>query len=354
MPTFSTDVVAESRRFDYWRELVSSNLISVTIDRGACSAFYGSLLTCEIGSSRLLHVSSTSQCVTRTGQRASQDRQNLYLLNYLAVGRGSTSQHGNFHDLASGDFFIHDSSSPGTLQLLGDFEMLTLSLSRPLVDRYFARAQYLCSAPLSVHRSAAGRVAADMLQSLAKNCLQMHGERFDPAAERPEVPGENLELAGESHKPLGENLKPESLEPVIESLLGIVGTAYGLQNLPCRGASTPHAVLLMRIRNHILAHLDDEDLSPSRIAADHRISGRYLSKLFENEGTTVSKWIWIQRLEASRRALSLAEFADRNVSELAYACGFNDMSHFSYSFRKRFGCTPRQYRAANTGGTRPI
>jgi AraC-like DNA-binding protein len=107
----------------------------------------------------------------------------------------------------------------------------------------------------------------------------------------------------------------------------------------------PHSALLMRIRNYILAHLGDEDLSPSRIAADHRISGRYLGKLFESERTTVSKWIWTQRLEATRRALLLPEFADRRVSEVAYAYGFNDMSHFSFSFRKRFCCTPRQYRA---------
>jgi len=312
MPTFSTDAVAESRRFDYWREVVSSNLISVTIDRDTCGTFFGSLLSCEIGSNRLLHVRSTSQCVTRTGTRVSQDRKNLYLLNYLAVGRGCTSQHGNFHDLASGDFFIHDSSSTGTLQMRGDFEMLTLSLSRSLVDRYFARAQYQCSAPLSVERSAAGRVAADMLQLLARNCLQMRGESF---------------------------------ETVVESLVGIVGMAYGLQDSSCRGASTPHSALLMRIRNYILAHLGDDDLSLNRIAAEHRISGRYLSKLFEGERTTVSKWIWTQRLDASGRALLLPEFAESRVNEVAYACGFNDMSHFSFSFRKRFGCTPRQYRA---------
>jgi AraC family transcriptional regulator, positive regulator of tynA and feaB len=313
MPTFSTDVVAENRRFEYWRELISNNLISVNIDQGSYGTFFGSLLTCEIGSSQLLHVSSTSQSVTRTGQGASEDRKNSYLLNYLADGHGSTSQHGNFHDLTAGDFFIHDSSSAGSLRLIGDFEMYTLSLTRALVDRYFARAQYLCSAPLSVQRSAEARVAADMLQSLATNCLQMRGESF---------------------------------EAVVESLVGIVGIAYESQDAPCRGASTPHTALLIRIRNYILDHLGDEDLSPSRIAADHRISGRYLSKLFENESTTVSKWIWIQRLEASRRALSLPEFANRKVNEVAYACGFNDMSHFSFSFRKRFGCTPRQHRAS--------
>src|SRR5258708_1009562 len=109
MLTFSTDVVPEGQRFDYWRELVSRNLISVSIDRDGRGAFFGNLLISEIGSSRLLYVSSTSQHVARTGQRISQDRRNLYLLNYLVEGRGCTSQNGNFHDIAASDFFIQDS-----------------------------------------------------------------------------------------------------------------------------------------------------------------------------------------------------------------------------------------------------
>jgi AraC family transcriptional regulator, positive regulator of tynA and feaB len=310
MPTLSTDAVPERRRFDYWRELVSKNLLSVRIDSATHRAFFGNLTACDIGSSKLLYVNSTSQCVTRTEQRVSKDRRDLYLLNYLLSGRGCISQHGNFHDLSAGDFFIHDSASTGTLELMSDFKMITLSLSRALIDRHFARAQYLCAVPLSSAQSAVGRVAADLLESLAANCAQMTGE---------------------------------TLDAVVESLVRLVGVAYGA---PIgRRVSTCQSSLLMRIREHVLTHLADEGLSPQRIAAEHKISPRYLSKLFEAEGTTVSNWIWMQRLEASRRTLSLPEFADRKINEVAYRCGFNDMSHFSFSFRKRFGCTPREFRA---------
>jgi AraC-like DNA-binding protein len=151
-----------------------------------------------------------------------------------------------------------------------------------------------------------------MLQSMANNCMQMKDDR---------------------------------LETLIESLVGIVAMAYGLSSRKWPAASTTHSALLMRVRNYILTHLEDEDLDPRRIAADHGISERYLSMLFETEETTVSKWIWTQRLEASRRALSLPHFANRKINEVAYACGFNDMSHFSFSFKRRFGCPPREYRA---------
>ena len=312
MLTLSTDVVPESRRFDYWRKLVSNNLISVSIDREARGPFFGSFLAQQIGSSWLWSVNSTSQYISRTGHRITEDRKNLILLNYLVEGQGSLTQQGNRHDIAGGDFFVHDSGSVGDLHLSGDFKILTLSLSRVLADRYFARAQYLCAAPLSIRLSPAAQVAADMLQSVARNCIQM---------------------------------EDDSAETVIESLVRIVALAYGLPSMKDCGVSTGQSALLVRVRNYILAHLEDEELAPGRIAAKHGISERYLSKLFASEATTVSKWIWIQRLESARRALLLPQLAHRKLNEIAYACGFNDMSHFSFSFKRRFGCTPREFRA---------
>ena len=311
MLTLSTDVVPERDRFDYWRELISGHLLSVSLDRDAHGTFFGKMVASDIGENRLVYVHSTSQQITRVARRACQDQGDFFLLKYLIEGRGSTSQHGNSHDLVAGDFFLQDSRSCGELRLVGDFKALTLSLSRKLIDRYFARPQYLCAVPLSVGRSAAGCVAADLLQSIAKNCMQMQGD---------------------------------GLEPLVESLLQVVALAFGLSPLQCPAATTSHSALMIRIRNYIHAHLDDEEMGPKRIAAAHGMSERYLNKLFEREETTVSKWIWEQRLQASQRALSLAEFSSRKINEIAYACGFNNMSHFSCSFKQRFGCTPREFR----------
>jgi AraC-like DNA-binding protein len=215
------------------------------------------------------------------------------------------------HNIEAGSFFLHDNSFCSELRLLGDFKALTLTVPRKLVNRCFARPQHLCALPLSVAHSAVGRVAADLLQSIARNSCQMEGE---------------------------------AVESVIESLLQLVALAFGLSPLRSAGSTVSHSTLLIRIRNYIHAHLDDETLSPKTIAAAHAISERYVNKLFEREDTTVSKWIWEQRLQASQRALSLAEFSCRKISEIAYGVGFNNVSHFSFSFRKRFGCTPREYR----------
>jgi AraC-like DNA-binding protein len=51
------------------------------------------------------------------------------------------------------------------------------------------------------------------------------------------------------------------------------------------------------------------------------------------------------RLQACRKALSDPRCVSFSVSEIAYAWGFNDLSHFSKAFRKRFGVSPAQYRS---------
>lgn len=48
--------------------------------------------------------------------------------------------------------------------------------------------------------------------------------------------------------------------------------------------------------------------------------------------------VWQLRLDASHRAL--AEGRARSVTEAAFDHGFSDVSHFSRTFRKTFGCAP--------------
>ena len=40
-----------------------------------------------------------------------------------------------------------------------------------------------------------------------------------------------------------------------------------------------------------------------------------------------------------------------NVAEVAYKCGFNNISNFNRTFKKRKGCTPKEFRG-NFSGTR--
>ncbi len=55
-------------------------------------------------------------------------------------------------------------------------------------------------------------------------------------------------------------------------------------------------------------------------------------------GKTVYEFIREQRFE---KAFSLLEGGEHNVSETAFAIGYTNVSHFSKTFKERFGITPR-------------
>ena len=69
---------------------------------------------------------------------------------------------------------------------------------------------------------------------------------------------------------------------------------------------------------------------------------RYLQKLFTAHGSTCSEFIYSLRLDHAahllHRRTSLA--TSQPLSEIAYACGFRDYTHFARKFRQRFGHSP--------------
>jgi AraC-like DNA-binding protein len=90
--------------------------------------------------------------------------------------------------------------------------------------------------------------------------------------------------------------------------------------------------------------LHDAELGPQQ-AADHiGISLRTLHARFHQTGRSFGRWLLEQRLQGCSLALRDPRQRSRNVSEIAYAWGFNDLSYFNRAFRQRFDATPRDWR----------
>ena len=87
------------------------------------------------------------------------------------------------------------------------------------------------------------------------------------------------------------------------------------------------------------ANLDDPELRPEALAAAGAMSVRSLNRLFGTLGATPMRWVWSERLEASRTALMQGEV--RSVTDAAFAHGFSDLGHFSRSFKRTFGMSPQ-------------
>lgn len=103
------------------------------------------------------------------------------------------------------------------------------------------------------------------------------------------------------------------------------------------------AARLRAIKHDILAQIEQE-LSLTDVAARHRLSPRYVRMLFESEGTSMTEFVRDERLRRARAMLLSPRFATRRIGEIAYQVGFNDLSYFNRSFRRRFGYSPSEVR----------
>lgn len=140
-----------------------------------------------------------------------------------------------------------------------------------------------------------------------------------------------------------------SLPPVGELLawnaVNVLAT-LATERLNRDATATPDArtPLRARILEFIDLHLTDEDLSPETIAGAHHISARYLHRLFQDEGTTVGRWIQRRRLEECRRDLMIRARGGRTIAAVANRWGFMSATHFSRVFRTAYGMSPSEWR----------
>jgi AraC-like DNA-binding protein len=104
------------------------------------------------------------------------------------------------------------------------------------------------------------------------------------------------------------------------------------------------AARLQAIKADIADHASDGDLSIADIAARHRLTPRYVQRLFESEGTTFTHFVCEQRLDSACRILASRPFDHKRIGDIAFEAGFSDLSYFNRAFRRRFGSTPSELR----------
>jgi AraC-like DNA-binding protein len=126
--------------------------------------------------------------------------------------------------------------------------------------------------------------------------------------------------------------------------MAIGATRDGAEIAKARGVQ---AARLAAIKADVMANLGARDLTLAALAARHKVSPRSVQLLFESEGVTFSQFVLEQRLARAFRMLGDPRYARMTVSAIALAAGFGDLSHFNRSFRRRYGATPSEVRAAS-------
>ena len=105
-----------------------------------------------------------------------------------------------------------------------------------------------------------------------------------------------------------------------------------------------HSTAVVECMDYIRYHLHERITVP--MLANHvHLNPTYLSELFAREtGTTISRYIADQRMEAARNMLRYSQYS---VGEIAQILAYRSPSHFGKVFKDHMGVTPREYRNAN-------
>ena len=307
--TVSTGDLPPGERFDYWRQAVSEAFVPLDASRTGSGAFRGELRGASLGPLRLYQVDADSHQVRRTSRLISAEQGDYFKLGLQRTGGSVLRQDGRDVVLRPGDFAVYDTTRPYTFSFDDPCELLVLIFPRALLGLSAA----------DVGKITATRFAgAGGLGGLISSFLVRAADVLD-------------EVDVRDNQRLGTNV----LDLLTTALAG---------HLDVRPADPDavHRALFTAAVTFIDRHLGEAWLTPDQIAAAQHISTRYLHKLFQAEGTSVSAWIRHRRLEACRRELMQTA---RPVSAIGARWGLPDAAHFSRLFRAAYGASPRDYRA---------
>ena len=308
---FTTDDSPGYRRLALWQDIVCDVFVGLDCRSDLGSLFRGSVTQASLGQAACSEVCSDRQHVLRTPSRIARSDQDFVLVALGNRGNGGVVQDGRETVVHPGEFTLYDTTRPYELRFNDSFTQTIFKVPRAMLQRRLGGTETLTAMSFGTD-APVERLAYDFIFRLCQNA---DGLAPDTAA--------------------------ALSEQAVDLLAMVLSERLGKTSLP---ASPHRSALLFRLKAHIRAHLADPDLSLAETAAALGISPRYVNVLFTDENTSFQRHVLAERLARCRRDLASPVLAHRHISEIAFAWGFNDLSHFGRVFRERFGMSPRDFR----------
>lgn len=296
--------VGHADAFVRWREIACQAYTSLRPERVEEGPFAGEIRLSALGEGgSISRISASPQSVSRGRREIAARPCDAVFVNIQVSGESVLRQRESEACLVPGSFALLDARRPFAMRFDGPFRQICLHLPMAWLD-----AQGLD--PL---RAAARRI--DRRSAYGAALIDHVGALLSPG---------NGELAAAG---------------AADHIVHLLRLAYEEGDAATLGDR--HLALLQRF---VAAHCADPALAPAAVAAQFRISKRYLHKLFARSGESFGRFLLRCRLERSHAAL-LARGGE-TILDVALEAGFADASHFARAFRRRYGATPSALRQA--------
>lgn len=242
---------------------------------------------------------------TRTGGSVGPD-DSFFSASVLLEGIGHLTQAGRRVIQRPGDLVIYDTSRPFTYRFETSYRILLVRVPRRAMLARFPDASRFTSLALSENLA-----ITRLFTTTARNVARLD---------------------------LGSSINSARLAAsIFDVMAACIEEGFALRPEP-KGPTAN--LLVVRARQHMLAHIDDTEITVDQIATALRVSKRSLSRAFAQENDTPIRWLWRQRLALSHRRI--LEGSHTSVTELALSCGFTNSAHFSRAFRQAFKQSPSE------------
>jgi AraC-like DNA-binding protein len=247
-----------------------------------------------------------------TRELAAKSNDNL-IFALVTNGVGVISQQGREATIGVGEALLMSAIEPSVSTLHSAGRFVTLSVPRDAISPMIVDAGSMLVRPISRHNEAL-RLLTDYLGILKQS------DRLS----RPEL----------------QRVVVTHIHDLLASALGATQDAAILAEQ--RGIRSAR---LRAIMVDIVENLGRRELSITNVALRHRVTPRYIQKLFWSEGTTFTAYVLERRLAEANRMLGDPRFASYTISDVVYKVGFGDLSYFTRAFRRKYGTSPSDARA---------
>lgn len=309
----STDDLPLRQRREWLREVIGREYADVEITPPADGRLFNEMTIYPWDELRLSSIRSNAIAIERLSKEPAKISQDAYFAVLLLSGDYVLEQDGREAALRPGDMTIYDATRPHRIFCPGRFSKLIVSIPRSKLRERVAGVEH-CSALRMAGNQGVGAVSAGFLRSCA-------------------------EQAGELSLPQFAALSEHCFD-----LLALALTAARPANA---ATSRGRSAAMTRIKEFVEQNLRNPELDAATVAGGVGMSPRYINDILADEGLSLMRYVWTRRLENCRRDLESPTGAGRQITDVAFAWGFNDLSHFSRSFKQRFGCSPRDHRRPN-------
>jgi AraC family transcriptional regulator, positive regulator of tynA and feaB len=306
---FSTASVHPRDRLDYWREEATKAFVTHQFSTKSGRKFSGQISASSLGQLRIVAVQADPCTVART-ERCLKSAGDDELLLCRQMGCSSAHQDGRDAGSGPGDIYLLDPRRPFSIEVGSTTNGLIFKVPRAEFEARLGNIARYTALALSPNLPVA---------ALASDFLCMVANRADA-------------------------IDQSMGDKIVQQALDLVAIAFETVGRDVAQLSSTRAMKLTRLKSVIETRLQDPTLKPAIAAEIAGISVRYANALLAQEDTSLERYIVLRRLLRCRQTLENPRYLSRSIGEIAYGCGFSDLSHFTRRFKEQFGCTPRDFR----------